>query len=100
MVTTKIQQIFAKTPEVEYGYADISYSSFFDEYSSALVFAIPYEEQLNLESYTEEGFEECTRNAKKKAEVILCEIEALLKEEHIKYYIPSAVQQNEKELLA
>lgn len=100
MVTNKIQQIFAKTPEVKYGYADISYSSFSEEYRTALVLAVPYEEQLNLAGYTEEGFEKCTRNAKKKTEVVLSEMEALLKEEHIKYYIPSAVQQNEEELLA
>lgn len=100
MVTKKIQQIFAQVPEVKYGYTDISYSLFSEEYRSALVFAVPYEEQLNLDRYTEERFEKCTLNAREKIKVVLKNIEDLLNEEHIKYYIPPVAQQNEKDLLA
>ena len=100
MVAKKIQQIFAKVPEVKYGYADISYSSFSEEYRSALVFAVPYEEQLNLDSYTEERFENSILNARNKLEIILKDIEIALKEECIKYYIPPVAQQNEEDLLA
>lgn len=100
MVAKRIQQIFAKVPEVKYGYTGISYSSFSKEYSSALVFAVPHEEQLNLDNYTEEEFEKCTQNARKKIKVVLQDIEVLLKEECIKYYIPPVGQQNEKDLLA
>lgn len=66
MVAKRIQQIFAKVPEVKYGYADISYSSFSKEYKAALVFAVPPEEQLSIENYAEEKFEKCTMNARKK----------------------------------
>lgn len=100
MVVKKIQQIFAKVPEVKYGYTDISYSSFSEEYRSALVFAVPYEEQLNLDSYTEERFENSILNARNKLEIILKDIEIALKEECIKYYIPPVAQQNEEDLLA
>ena len=100
MIDKKIQQIFAGVPEVIFGHTDISYSSFSDEYKSALVFAVPYEEQLTLETYTEEGFEQSILNARKKLEVILRKIEAVLTEENIKYYIPPAAQQNEEDLLA
>lgn len=100
MIVQKIQQIFAKVPEVKYGYTDISYSSFSEEYSSALVLAVPYEEQLTLDSYTEEGFEKSILNARKKSEIILRDIEAVLKEENIKYDIPPAAQQSEEDLLA
>ena len=100
MVAKKIQQIFDKVPEVKYGYTDISYSSFSEEYRSALVFAVPYEEQLNLDSYTEERFENSILNARKKSEIILKDIEIVLKEECIKYYIPPVAQQNEEDLLA
>lgn len=100
MVAKKIQQIFAKVPEVKYGYTDISYSSFSEEYKSALVFAVPYEEQLNLDSYTEERFENSILNARNKLEIILKDIEIVLKEECIKYYIPPVAQQNEEDLLA
>lgn len=100
MVAKKIQQIFDKVPEVKYGYTDISYSSFSEEYRSALVFAVPYEEQLNLDSYTEERFENSILNARNKLEIILKDIEIVLKEECIKYYIPPVAQQNEEDLLA
>ena len=66
MVAKKIQQIFDKVLEVKYGYTDISYSSFSEEYRSALVFAVPYEEQLNLDSYIEERFENSILNARNK----------------------------------
>ena len=100
MVAKKIQQIFDKVPEVKYGYTDISYSSFSEEYRSALVFAVPYEEQLNLDNYTEERFENSILNARNKLEIILKDIEIVLKEECIKYYIPPVAQQNEEDLLA
>lgn len=100
MVEKRIQQVFSNTPEVIYGYTDISYSTFSNEYKSALVFAVPYEEQLTLEKYTEEGFENSILNAKKKLEEIIIQIEAVLKEEKIKYYIPPVAQRSEEELLA
>lgn len=100
MIVNKLQYIFAGVPEVLYGYTDISYSSFSEEYQSALVFAVPYEEQLTLDSYTEEGFEQSIHNARIKLETILRDIEAVLIEENIKYYIPPVAQQNEEDLLA
>lgn len=100
MIAEKIQQIFAKVPEVKYGYTDISYSPFSEEYRSALIVAVPYEEQLTLDNYTEERFEKSIQNARKKLEKILRDIEVALKEENIKYYIPPVAQQNEEDLLA
>ena len=100
MMEKCIQQIFAETPEVIYGYTDISYSPFSKEYQSALVFAVPYDKQLNLNQYTEEGFEESIRNARRKLEKIVDRIEQTLKENHIKYYIPSVAQKSEEDLLA
>lgn len=100
MISEKIQQIFASVPGVIYGYTDISYNSFSKEYKSALVLAVPYEPQLNLENYTEEAFDSSILNARTKLEFILKDIELVLKEEGIKYYIPPVAQQNEEELLA
>ena len=100
MIVAKIQQIFSEVPDVLYGYTDISYSPFSKEYQSALVFAVPYEKQLTLGDYTEERFEESILNAKSKLEIILKDIEIVLKEERIKYYIPPVAQQNEEDLLA
>lgn len=100
MIVEKIMQVFSQTPEVLYGYTDISYSSYSKGYQSALVFAVPYEEQLTLEQYTEERFENSILNARKKLEKVLGQIENVLKEEEIKYYIPQVAQQSEDELLA
>lgn len=100
MISKKIQQIFTKVPEIKYGYTEISYSSFSEEYQSALVFAVPYEQQLRLEDYTEEAFDNSILNAKYKLEQILKDIEFALIEEGISYYIPPVAQQDEEELKA
>lgn len=100
MIAQKIQQIFQKTPEIQYGYADISYSPFSDEYQSALVFAVPHERLLTLDCYSEELFEECILEAKEKVGDVLKDIEAALKDEGIKYYIVPVAQENEEDLLA
>ena len=100
MLSKTIQQIFAKVPEIKYGYTEISYSSFSEEYQSALVLAVPYDKQLSLDNYTEETFDISILNAKYKLEQILNDIEFALKEEGISYYIPPVAQQNEEELLA
>lgn len=100
MIDTKIQQIFANTPDVIYGYTDISYSPLSKEYESALVFAVPYGEQLTLDTYSEERFEHSIISARTKLEEILQNIEVALTEEKIKYYIPAVAQKNEEELLA
>lgn len=68
-IIEKIQQIFKGTPEVIYGYTDIHYSVLSREYKSALVFAVPYEKQLTLDNYTEEGFHKCPENCKKCVDV-------------------------------
>ena len=100
MISKKIQQIITKVPEIKYGYTEISYSSFSKEYQSALVLAVPYEPQLNIESYTEGEFDNSIHNARIKLEQTLNDIELVLKEEGIAYYIPPVTQQNEEELKA
>ena len=39
--------VFSKYPEIIYGFTDISYCSYAESYASALVFAVPYGEQLS-----------------------------------------------------
>ena len=84
MIVSKIRQIFSEVPEAIYGYTDISYSLFSEEYKRALVFAVPYEEQLTLSNYTEKQFEESILKARGKVEVILEDIENILKENNVK----------------
>ncbi|MCI8773495.1 MAG: epoxyqueuosine reductase [Lachnospiraceae bacterium] len=77
MIISKLQQIFTDYPEVLYGYTDISYSPFAKEYQSALVFAVPYEPQLAFDDYTEQGFEDSIRNARRELDEILRKLEAV-----------------------
>lgn len=100
MINPKIQQIFVNSPDVIYGYTDISYSPFSKDYKSALVFAVPYGEQLTLKTYTEERFENSIISARTKSEEILKAVEDVLMAENVKYYIPPVSQKNEEELLA
>lgn len=100
MIQKKIQNVFATAPEVLYGFTDISYSIFSNEYQSALVFAVPYEPQLTLKNYSEKGFENSILKAKRKLEAILSSIENVLQKNDLKYYIPSVAQKSEEDLLA
>lgn len=57
-------------PEVIYGFTSIAYSEYASTYKSALVFAVPYGEQLTIETYSEEKFEKGIQDAKKVLEKI------------------------------
>lgn len=96
----KIRSLFLKYSQVLYGFTDISYSSFAEAYQSALVFAVPYSEQLTIATYQEEKFEKGILDAKEKLEKILVELEEILKEYKSKYYIPPVAQSSEEDLAA
>ena len=100
LIEEKIQQIFSKYPDIIYGYTSISYSPYANQYKSALVFAVPYGEQLTIKNYTEEKFEKGIQDARKVLEEILIQIEEILNEHKVKYYIPPVAQSNEEELAA
>lgn len=100
LIERKIRLIFSKYPGVIYGFTSISYSSYANQYKSALVFAVPYGEQLTIKNYTEEKFEKGIQDARKVLEEILLQIEEMLNEHKVKYYIPPVAQNNEEELVA
>lgn len=64
MVEKNIRNIFLKYPKVIYSFTDIAYSEYANTYRSALVFAVPYGEQLTIETYSEEKFERVFRMQK------------------------------------
>lgn len=66
-----IRDIFLEYPGVIYGFTDIAYSEYAATCKSALVFAVPYGEQLTIETYSEEKFEKGIQDAKKVLEDIL-----------------------------
>ena len=100
MVEENIRDLFLKYPEVIYGFTSISYSSYANTYKSALVFAVPYGEQLTITTYTEKKFKKGIEDAKKVLEIILVQVENILSKYGIKYYIPPVAQNNEDDLVA
>lgn len=100
MIEVMIQQLMEKYPEIIYGFTDISYSPYASEYKSALVFAVPYGEQLTLKNYSEERFEKGIQHARKVLEEILIQISEILDKYKVKYYIPPVAQNSEEDLIA
>ena len=100
VVEKNIRNIFEEYPEVIYGFTDITYSEFASTYKSALVFAVPYGEHLTIETYSEEKFEKGIQAAKNVVEKILAQLQKMLDECKIKYYIPPIAQNDEVDLTA
>lgn len=100
MIEKNIRNIFLEYPEVIYGFTNIAYSEYASTYKSALVFAVPYGEQLTIETYSEEKFEKGIQAAKKVLKEILRLLQRMLDEYKVKYYIPPAAQNNEVDLTA
>ncbi len=91
----QIHQIFEGSPEMIFGFTGISSGLFAEEYKSALVFAVPYTQQLTLKTYHEKTFHEGILGAKEKLESKVSEIESLLRKEAVKYYIPEVAQKDD-----
>lgn len=100
MVEKNIRNIFLGYPKVIYGFTNIAYSEYANTYKSALVFAVPYGEQLTIETYSEEKFEKGIQDAKKVLEKIITQLQKILDECNVKYYIPPIAQNNEVDLTA
>ena len=100
MMEKEVRTLFTEHPDILYGFADISYSSYKESYRSALVFAVPYGEQLSPDNYTEERFERGIQTAKSRLLTVVAEIEKVLQKHHVKYWIPPESQANETELRA
>ena len=100
MIDQQLTEIFSRYPQVLFGFTSIDYSTFFPEYCSALVFAVPYGGQLTLRNYTEAGFEQGIVEARAVLEEIVAQLEQALTESGINYFIPPVAQSSETELVA
>ena len=97
MLEQKIDALFARYPDVLYGFADISYSPFARQYRAALVFAVPYGKQLTPETYTEQDFDDGIQSARARLDGIMERLEALFRSCGVAYYVPrwpSAMKRN------
>lgn len=99
MVERRIRSLFSEYPQVLYGFTEIGYSPYAGEYRSALVFAVPYGEQLTIHTYTEERFEKGIQTARSKLEQILARLESILREYGVNYWTPPVAQNDEVDLL-
>ena len=90
----KIINIFDDTGII-YGFTKTERKLFRDDYRSAFLFAVPYTHQLSLKNYREEVFHEGILGARSILEGKMDEIETLLKDEGIEYYIPEVAQKND-----
>ena len=100
MPEKEIRKVFEDHPEMIYGFTDIRYSPYAESYASALVFAVPYGEQLSADDYSEERFENGIRSARGELEKVVAEIEGILQRHGTNYWVPPVAQRNETELLA
>ena len=100
ILESAVRNLLAQYPDILYGFADISYSPLAQEYSSALVLAVPHGKQLTPESYTESDFDAAICSSRDRLEAFLEKLESLLKEQKAVYYIPPMAQKNETDLLA
>ena len=100
MPEEEIRKVFSEYPDILYGFTDLSYCSYKESYRSALVFAVPYGEQLTPGDYTEERFEQGIQTARGRLETVLARTESVLRRHRVKYWIPPVAQENETELRA
>ena len=96
----EIRELLSGFPEVIYGFTDVSYCPYGEEFASALVLAVPYGEQLTPEDYTEERFDQGIHAARDTVEKAVAGIELILQRQHIRYWVPPVAQENETELRA
>ena len=100
MPEEELRALFAQHPDILFGFADIAYSPYAEQYASALVFAVPYGEQLTPETYTEERFEGGIQSARARLEGVVTQVEEILRRHGLRYWVPPVAQENETELLA
>ena len=85
---------------VLYGIADISNSSYSDQYKCAVILAVAHKNIIFLENYSEESFEEVICTARKQVDNIIKDLSNFLDSYNITYYVPPVAQSNEETLVA
>ncbi len=95
-----IENIFESYGDILWGMAGTDFSNYSDEYKRALVFAVPYTEMIDSQTYKEEKLENLIAEAGEKADEILRRIASFCNDRNIRYFIPPSSQDNEIELKA
>ncbi len=96
----QIVEMFKEYPEVLYGFSDIAFSDYCEQYTGALIFAVPHSKIMTLDDYSEPGFNALMSELKDKAHEIRQRIKAILDAENSAYLVPPPGQSDESALLA
>lgn len=100
LVSEEIHDIFNEYPQVLYGFSNIDFSKYSEEYKCALVFAVPYSEMMTLKTNNEEKFQAGIDAARGKIDEIISKLENMFCKNKIKYCVPPVAQSSENELIA
>lgn len=100
MIRETLHKLFAAQPDVLYGFADISYSPFYPEYRTALVFAVPYGRRVELKGYREAVFHDMIASTREWVNMLATQLQEALLAMQVHYLAPPMAQKDEIELLA
>lgn len=96
----RITNIIQDYSNVIYGIADISNSSYSDQYKCAIILAVAHKDIISLENYSEESFEEVICRARKQVDNIVQDLSNFLDSYNIEYDVPPVAQSSEETLVA
>jgi epoxyqueuosine reductase len=99
-VYKKIASILQAYPNVIFGTADISYSSYSNKYKCAIIIAVAHKDIISPGTYSEERLEEAICSARKQVDNIVLELSNFLDNNKIDYYVPPVAQSSEETLIA
>lgn len=95
MLKERLDAIFQEWPQLRYGYLHTDGSKFDQLYGTALVFAVPYRDQISLENYSKDAMAQERSACNQIIEIITGKIRQLLEEQQISCYVP-VVRRNEE----
>lgn len=95
-----IIKLFEKNKDIIFGISNLNLTEYKCEYKCALVFAVPYSEQLNIKDYKEEKLENLIYEARDRINLLLEDITTILKKYSLPYCIPPTGQTSEEPCIA
>lgn len=97
---SEIVKLFEKYPDVLFGFSNIEFSEYRNQYKCSIVFAVPHTKFLTLNTYTEESFEALIIEARETVNLIHDDLRLLFSAFKIKFEFPPLAQSSEETLLA
>ncbi|WP_058301476.1 4Fe-4S double cluster binding domain-containing protein [Gorillibacterium timonense] len=83
-----------------WGAADLSYSEFYDRYSTAIVVAQAYDRYVPEDPYDEQGYHEVMSRFRDTIDQKIARLAQMLEQAGIEHYVPPVAQRDEQSLIA